>query len=59
MGRNTEIMIYAVKSKNGTKEWWVNGILHRDNGLPALEYFNGYKEWWVNGEFMIVNKFSK
>lgn len=31
-------------------EWWVNGLKHRDGGLPAVE--NGvynYSEWWVNG----------
>ena len=24
--------------------------LHRDNGLPAVEYADGYKEWRVNGK---------
>ena len=35
--------------KNGTKEWYVNGKLHREDG-PAIERANGYKEWWVNGQ---------
>ena len=31
----------------GGKEWWVNGQLHRDGGLPA----DGGKEWFVNGQY--------
>ncbi|RTK96138.1 MAG: hypothetical protein EKK64_04875 [Neisseriaceae bacterium] len=34
---------------NGTKEWWANRKLHRNNG-PAIEYSNGDKEWWWNGK---------
>jgi hypothetical protein len=30
--------------------WYVNGELHRDNGLPAIEWANGDKEWYVNGK---------
>ena len=26
------------------------GQLHRDNGLPAVEFPNGDREWWVNGK---------
>ena len=33
---------------NGTKEWRLNGKLHRSDG-PAIEWFNGSKEWWFNG----------
>ena len=34
----------------GTKEWWLNGDLHREDG-PAIEYANGDKEWWhLNGK---------
>ena len=32
----------------GSKEWYVNGKLHREDG-PAVEYANGTKEWCVNG----------
>jgi hypothetical protein len=32
----------------GTKEWFKEGKLHRENG-PAIEYANGYKEWWIEG----------
>ena len=38
------------KHANGAKLWYVNGILHREGGLPAVEYANGTKEWYVNGE---------
>ena len=26
------------------------GELHRDGGLPAIEYSDGGKQWWVNGK---------
>jgi hypothetical protein len=35
---------------NGTTSWYnVNGELHRDNDLPAIENANGDKEWFING----------
>ena len=34
---------------NGTKEWYLNGILHRTDG-PAIEGSNGLKVWYLNGE---------
>jgi hypothetical protein len=33
----------------GTKEWYLNGRLHRKDG-PAIEYPDGRKEWYINGE---------
>jgi hypothetical protein len=30
----------------GTKEWFKEGKLHREDG-PAIEHENGLKEWWV------------
>jgi len=33
---------------NGTKKWYVNGLLHREDG-PAIELLNGDKKWYVNG----------
>ena len=33
---------------DGTKEWLLNGKLHREDG-PAVEYPSGSKEWWLNG----------
>ena len=34
---------------NGTKEWYLNGELHREDG-PAVEHLDGTKEWYLNGE---------
>ena len=35
---------------DGTKEWYLNDKLHREDG-PAIERANGDKEWWLNGKF--------
>lgn len=34
----------------GSKFYRVNGLLHRENNLPAVEWFNGDKEFWLNGK---------
>jgi hypothetical protein len=34
---------------NGTKWWYLNGELHREDG-PAIERANGSKAWYLNGE---------
>jgi hypothetical protein len=34
---------------NGSKQWWLNGRLHREDG-PAIEWPGGGKEWWLNGK---------
>jgi len=34
---------------NGTKRWYLNGNLHRENG-PAIEYADGTKCWYLNGK---------
>ena len=40
---------YIVKvDEFGTKRWYVNGKLHREDG-PAVEYANGSKHWYLNG----------
>jgi hypothetical protein len=33
---------------NGTKRWYLNGKLHREDG-PAIEYADGNKGWYLNG----------
>ena len=38
-----EVEVY----ENGTKEWYLNGKLHREDG-PAIEYPSGNKLWWLN-----------
>ena len=40
-----EVKVY----NNGTKYWYLNGKLHREDG-PAVEFTNGYKEWVFNGK---------
>ena len=41
---------YTVKVyENGTKEWYLNGERHREDG-PACEFDDGYKAWFLNGE---------
>ena len=32
----------------GTKHWFLNGKLHREDG-PAVEWADGSKSWWING----------
>lgn len=36
-------------SKAGTKHWYLDGKLHREDG-PAIEYASGTKEWFLNGQ---------
>lgn len=36
---------------SGTKGWYINGNLHRENG-PAVEHLNGFKAWYLDGEPM-------
>jgi len=62
IGINNDYKIYRNKSSldniydpsiinsNGTKEWYVNGKRHRNDDLPAIEYFDGSYEWYVNGK---------
>jgi len=35
---------------DGTKEWWLNDKLHREDG-PAIERADGYKAWYLNGKY--------
>lgn len=42
-------MKYTVEvNSEGTKTWYLNGKLHREDG-PAIESVNGDKSWWING----------
>ena len=38
----------AIEWSDGSKHWWVNGLIHREDG-PAVEYADGRKYWYVNG----------
>ena len=40
-----EVRVYD----NGTKLWFLNGKLHREDG-PAYEYADGDKYWYLNGK---------
>jgi len=35
--------------EDGSKEWYLNGKLHRLDG-PAVEYADGSKFWYLNGK---------
>ena len=44
-----ELLEYTVKVyPNGSKLWWLNEELHREDG-PAIEWLDGTKEWYLNG----------
>ena len=50
MGNGTEKTDLQLNTQSGSKEWWLNGKRHREDG-PAVEYcINGSKEWWLNGK---------
>ena len=38
-------------NENGDREWRVDGELHREGDLPAVERTNGDKFWYINGKF--------
>ena len=40
----------AIEYKDGTKEWYKHGELHRDDDFPAVEDADGNKEWYKNGK---------
>jgi hypothetical protein len=44
MSDQPEMKVYP----NGTKDWRLNGILHRTDG-PAWERADGSKAWFLNG----------
>jgi len=35
--------------KDGTREWYLNGLRHREDG-PAIEGVDGRKEWFLYGK---------
>jgi hypothetical protein len=39
-----------VTLRDGTKEYYFDGVLSRGNDKPAIVYANGDLEWWANGE---------
>lgn len=60
----TRRIILLEKTKNttgvltdGTKVWKNrNGELHREDGLPAIEYISGNRDWYFNGKIFFQFK---
>jgi hypothetical protein len=44
--------------KNGTKRWWLNDNLHREDG-PAIITANGTKAWWIHGKQLTEEEFNE
>ena len=52
------MITYTVKvHENGTKEWFLNGQRHREDG-PAIEYSDGTKDWYLNDEELTEQEFN-
>ncbi len=43
---------------SGTKVWYKNGLLHREDG-PSFIYYNGDKEWWLAGKYIWDSAWNK
>src|SRR3990167_3422820 len=41
---------FEYKIINGTQKWRKNGLLHRENDLPACIWANGMNEWYKDGQ---------
>jgi len=40
----------AIEYLSGTKYWCINGEMHRDGNLPAVEFSNGDKFYYIHGK---------
>jgi antitoxin component YwqK of YwqJK toxin-antitoxin module len=40
----------GIQLRSGDKSWYKNGLIHRENDKPAIEYFDGSKAWYINGQ---------
>lgn len=49
MASFTAMTAPRLNAPTARKEWWRDGMRHRDDG-PAIEYANGPKEWWRDGK---------
>ena len=52
--------ILFIKLNNGIeyntiKYWYKNGLRHRENDKPAVEFSDGGKAWYINGKFIKQN----
>ena len=50
-------MTNPIISKDGTKQWFLNGKRHREDG-PAIETTNGHKAWYLNGTELSEAEFN-
>jgi len=41
--------------KNGHKQWWLNGKIHRLDG-PAVIWNDGLKHWYINDKRLDTNE---
>jgi hypothetical protein len=48
--------VFNIIEKDGTQVWRKNGMLHRDNDLPAIIHPDGSMEWWYEDELHRVGK---
>jgi hypothetical protein len=54
---NGKLLVKPAYEREGHIEYWRYGLLHRDNGQPAVIAQNGaVKEWWVNGVFLRMER---
>jgi hypothetical protein len=44
-----EVKNGLIEYADGSKYWYVNGELHREDG-PSIEAVDGSKHWYVNGK---------
>lgn len=49
---------FCKTSKNGTKLWYKNCQLHREDG-PAIEWHDGDKDWFINGVQLSEEEFNQ
>jgi membrane carboxypeptidase/penicillin-binding protein PbpC len=55
----SEYIEYQVRVyPNGTKAWYLEGKLHREDG-PAIEYANGHKAWYLEGEQLTEEEYNR
>ena len=48
----------AIESTDGSKSWYLNGLIHREDG-PALDYSSGYKAWYLKGKKYTEEEFNQ
>lgn len=56
INNNSHFIYSTLKYEDGSVEYYRNGLLHRDNDLPAIVSVNGHKEWYIDGVNVRKNK---